>query len=101
MSDRKTKLIELRNVGKATLRDLNLLGIHSVEDLASKNATELFYELEIKTGKQQDFCVWDVFAAIIHEAKTGEATSWWDWTGKRKILQKEDKLKGRSQKHHR
>jgi hypothetical protein len=28
--------------------------------------------------------MWDVFAAIIHEAKTGEKLSWWHWTKIRK-----------------
>ena len=92
MSEKKTNLIDLKNVGKATLMDLHILGIHSVEDLASHDATQLFQRLELETGKRQDPCVWDVFAAIIHEAKTGKATSWWEWTVKRKTLQKNGEL---------
>lgn len=86
------ELKDLRNVGKATLQDLSLLGIKSVDDLAHQDATHLFHELERKTQHRQDPCVWDVFAAIIHEANTGEATNWWDWTEKRKALQKSGKL---------
>lgn len=86
------ELKDLKNVGKAFLADLELLGIKSVEELANEDATELFHELERKTGKRQDPCVWDVFAAIIHEAKTGEATVWWKWTKMRKGLQKAGKL---------
>lgn len=82
------KLRDLKNVGKATLADLALLGIDSVEELARQDATFLFHELERQTNHRQDPCVWDVFAAIIHEAATGEASSWWEWTAKRKILQK-------------
>lgn len=82
------KLSDLKNVGKATLADLTLLGIGSVEELACQDATFLFQELERRTNHRQDPCVWDVFAAIIHEAATGEASSWWEWTAKRKILQK-------------
>lgn len=52
-------LSDLKNVGKATLADLDLLGIE---------------------------------AAIIHEAVTGEASNWWDWTQDRKALQKSGKL---------
>ena len=85
-------LSDLKNVGKATLADLTLLGISSVEELARQDATFLFHELERKTNQRQDPCVWDVFAAIIHEAATGEASNWWDWTNKRKILQKSGKL---------
>ena len=86
------ELQDLKNVGKATLADLNLLGIASVKELASQDATELFHRMERKTGQRQDPCVWDVFAAIIHEAKTGQPTSWWEWTAQRKVLQKAGKL---------
>ena len=87
------ELRDLKNVGKATLADLKLLGVTSVEQLATQNATLLFHRMEQETGGRQDPCVWDVFAAIIHEAKTGEATAWWDWTAERKLLQKSGKLK--------
>ena len=86
-------LIDLKNVGKATLADLALLGISSVEELALQDATYLFQELERRSQQRQDPCVWDLFAAIIHEAATGEPTNWWAWTAERKILQKNGKLK--------
>jgi hypothetical protein len=86
-------LIDLKNVGEATLKDLFLLDIHTVEELALQDPTVLFHELERRTKTRQDPCVWDVFAAIIHEASTGEPTNWWDWTNKRKVLQKNGQLK--------
>jgi hypothetical protein len=86
------KLSDLRNVGKSVLQDLALLSIRDVDDLARQDPTVLFHELERLTGKNQDFCVWDVFASIIHEAQTGERIDWWQWTQQRKILQKEGKL---------
>jgi len=61
--------------------------------LALQDASHLFQELELRTQKRQDPCVWDVFAAIIHEAKTGEPTNWWDWTTQRKMLQKSEKIR--------
>jgi nucleotidyltransferase/DNA polymerase involved in DNA repair len=79
------ELRDLKNVGKATLADLHLLGIYSVK--------ELFHKMEKESGQRQDPCVWDVLAAIIHEAKTGERTAWWEWTAQRKVLQKSGKLK--------
>lgn len=82
------KLTDLKNVGTATLADLNLLEIHTVEQLSQQDPTKLFQELERRTQKRHDPCVWDVFAAIIHEAATGERTNWWEWTCERKILQK-------------
>lgn len=87
------KLFDLKNVGKATLGDLQLLEIDTVEELARCDATKLFHELERRTGKRHDPCVWDVFAAIIHEAKTGEGNSWWKSTPERKRLQEEGRLK--------
>jgi len=89
---KKKNLSDLKNVGKATLLDLNILGIHSVDELLHRDATQLFEQLEKQTGQRQDPRMWDVFAAIIHEAKTGEPTSWWSWTAQRKILQKTGKL---------
>lgn len=86
------KLRDLKNVGKATLTDLTILEIDSVEELASQDATFLFQELERRTNHRQDPCVWDVFAAIIHEAATGKASNWWEWTAKRKVLQKNGQL---------
>ena len=88
----KKKLADLKNVGKATLTDFQVLGIDSVEVLAQQDPTQLFYELERRTRSRQDPCVWDLFAAVIHEAKTGEATSWWSWTSHRKSLQKSGEL---------
>lgn len=86
------QLSDLKNVGKATLQDLHLLDIHAVEDLSNKDPTTLFHELEKRTQTRQDPCVWDVFAAIIHEASGGQPTAWWTWTNQRKSLQKKGLL---------
>lgn len=83
---KKKHLKELTNVGKATLKDLELLEIDSIEKLALQDPTFLFQELERRTQKRHDPCMWDVFAAIIHEAKMGTSTKWWEWTAKRKAL---------------
>ncbi len=77
-------LSNLKNVGKATLQDLELLSIRSIEELATSDPDELYTRLETLTGKHHDPCVWDVFAAIIHEARTGQKSPWWDWTPIRK-----------------
>lgn len=74
----------LMNVGKATYKDLEILGIRSIDQLSKENPDELYSRLQQVTGYAHDPCVWDVFAAIIHEAKTGEKTLWWQWTAIRK-----------------
>ena len=80
----KNELLSLMNVGKATHRDLEILDIGSIQELSKADPDELYVRLQHKTGRVQDPCVWDIFAAIIHEAKTGEKTPWWKWTPIRK-----------------
>ncbi len=80
-------LSALRNVGKATLADFQLLGVGSTDELATRDADTLYLELQRLTGKRQDPCVHDVFSATIHEASTGEAKNWWDFTSARKARQ--------------
>jgi nucleotidyltransferase/DNA polymerase involved in DNA repair len=81
-------LTQLMNVGPATYQDLTLLGVTSLAELAKADADELYARLQAITGKPHDPCVWDVFAAIIHEAKTGEKQPWWMFTKIRKQRQK-------------
>ena len=75
------------NVGKATLQDLHLLNIQTIEQLSKANPDELYTRLEAITKKHHDPCMWDVFAAIIHEARTGQKSPWWNWTAVRKQKQ--------------
>ena len=82
----KSELLTLQNLGKATLKDLETLGISTVQQLSEQNADDLYKRIQKLTGTKHDPCVWDVFAAIIHEAKTGEKTKWWEWTKVRKSL---------------
>jgi hypothetical protein len=81
----KSEVRSLMNVGPAIQRDLELLGIITIAELARHHPDELYERLCKLTSVRQDPCVWDVFAAIIHEAQTGEKTPWWQWTQVRKI----------------
>ena len=78
------KLAELRNVGPAMLRDFQVLGISGVDELATCDPDDLYARLQDRTGQRHDPCVWDVFAATIHQARTGEALNWWAFTPVRK-----------------
>lgn len=78
------ELLSLQNVGKVIFKDLEILGITSIQQLSMADPDELYARLQVLTGQKHDPCVWDVFAAIIHEAKTGEKTPWWEWTKVRK-----------------
>lgn len=76
-------LADLRNVGKATLGDFAVLGISNLAELAASDPDVLYHALERATGVRQDPCVRDVFAATIHQARTGEALDWWHFTPQR------------------
>lgn len=80
-------LASLRNVGKAALADFKVLAIETMAQLAIQNADALYVDLCRMTGARHDPCVHDVFAATIHEAKTGEPINWWVFTKARKERQ--------------
>ena len=82
----------LANIGPAMRADFALLGIDSIAQLAKQDADELYVRLSRLTGCRQDPCVWDTFAAAIHQAKTGEARAWWTYTPVRKERQIKGKL---------
>lgn len=84
---RGNQLARLRNIGPAMRADLALLGIATLEQLAASDADQLYATLQVKTGQRQDPCVWDVFTAAIHQARTGEARNWWAFTPVRKVRQ--------------
>jgi predicted flap endonuclease-1-like 5' DNA nuclease len=78
------ELLSLRNIGPAMKRDFDRLGIRSCAQLARADADALYLKLQRITGQRQDPCVWDTFAAAIHQARTGEALPWWQFTRTRK-----------------
>jgi len=81
---KKSELLTLMNVGNAVSKDLELLGITTIKDLAIQHPLHLFEKLEALTRVKQNPCMKDIFIAIIHEAKTGEKTPWWYWSSRRK-----------------
>jgi predicted RecB family nuclease len=83
-NQKKSELLSLKNVGPATLKDLSLLGITTIKQLANADPSQLYAHLEKITGIHHDPCVWDVFAAIIHQSQTGEGLDWWTFTPIRK-----------------
>ena len=84
----KNELFTLMNVGNAVFKDLEILEISSIKQLSNKNPEDMFEELQRITAKKQDICSLDVFSAIVHEAKTGEKTPWWQWSKVRKSKKK-------------
>lgn len=88
--NRKLELTDLVSVGRATVRDFELLGIKSVEQLRGKNADILFHELCRRTQVTHDPCVIDVFSAAIAQAENpdlpDEMKKWWYWSRLRKKI---------------
>jgi hypothetical protein len=80
----RDELLALKNIGPAMRRDLALLGISTVAQLARRGPDALYRELQRKTGQRQDLCVWDTFAAAIYQARGGAPRPWWDFTRERK-----------------
>lgn len=82
------KLQDLAGIGPAALADLELLGIHSVADLAERNGDELYHQLCKVTGKKHDICCLDVFCCAVAQARDPnlpiEKRNWWYWSRLRK-----------------
>jgi hypothetical protein len=88
MVTKERRLEDLISVGPAFMRDFELLGIHSIGQLSSRNPERLYEKLcEIK-GQAQDTCCLDVFRAAVAQAKNPrlpvEQRQWWYWSRLRK-----------------
>lgn len=86
-----TELISIPYVGKAMVRDFNLLGVHEVEDLVGKSHVKLYDQLCMKTNTKQDPCVLDTFEMAVHYAETGESLPWWHFSRIRKDKEKSNR----------
>ena len=84
----KRKLIDLASVGPATVRDLELLGITTVAQLATCDGQDLYRRLCLETGEPHDICCLDVFMCAIAQARDPELPKeqrdWWYWSKLRK-----------------
>ena|SRR5437763_15505452 len=82
------QLKDLISVGPAMLRDFEILGIHSVPELARANPRQMYNRLCEITGEKQDICCLDVFRAAVAQARDPllppQQTVWWYWSRKRK-----------------
>jgi hypothetical protein len=85
-------LRDLVSIGPAMLRDLDLLRIRSVAQLARKNPRRMYRDLCRLTGQTQDICCLDVFTAAVAQAQDPqlpiEQCQWWYWSRKRKAGRK-------------
>jgi hypothetical protein len=88
MTAKTRELGELISIGPAMLKDFEMLGIRSVEELARRDPQRMYERMERLTGQRQDPCVLDTFCAAVAQAKNprlpAEQCQWWWWSKKRK-----------------
>ena len=82
------QLKDLISVGPAMLRDFEMLGIRSVQQLAHANPEHMYAQLCRITREKQDICCLDVFRSAVAQARDPllppEQSVWWYWSRKRK-----------------
>jgi hypothetical protein len=85
-------LDDLISIGPAMLRDLKLLGVNSVAELARQNPEKLYAKLGRVNGRRPDICVLDTFRAGVAQARNprlpAEQCQWWYWSRRRKASDK-------------
>ena len=83
----KHPLLSLRSVGPASLRDMQLLGINSIAELAAMDPQEMYDRLCAITGQKVDICQYDVFCCAVAQAQDpglpDEQKEWAWWSRKR------------------
>ena len=78
------QLEQLPNIGPSIAADLRLIGVLHPQELASKDALQLYQTLCRVTGQRQDPCVLDTFMAATDFMRGAAAKPWWDYTAQRK-----------------
>ncbi len=100
MKTQTRELAELISVGPAMLRDFEMLGIRSVEQLAKQEPVRMYRRLERLTEQPQDPCVLDVFCAAVEQARDPrlpvEQSQWWWWSRRRKEEAEKKKKPGKA-----
>ncbi len=88
MKLQERRLEDLISIGPAMLRDFDLLGIKTVQQLARQNPVRLYQRLCRITGQRVDICCQDVFSAAVAQACNPllplEQCQWWYWSRQRK-----------------
>lgn len=88
MAHTQTDFRKLISVGPAIERDLHLLGIRTIPQLARQNPRQMYDRFCRLTGRRRDICCLDVFRAAVAQARNPllpvEQCQWWCWSRKRK-----------------
>ena len=77
---------KIPNVGSATIRYLNILGVNTPFELIGQNPYMMYRELCEITGKIFDPCLADVFISAVKFMEGEPPQKWWYYTKKRKAI---------------
>lgn len=80
----KDPLLSLPGIGHAMAKDLHMLGIENISDLAGLNPMQMYETLCSLTSTKQDRCVLYVFRCAVWVAENpnfagDERRNWWAW----------------------
>lgn len=75
---------DIPNVGKATEKEFNILGINEPIQLVGKDPYEMYNRLCNVTQKKHDPCIIDVFISAVKYMEGGPPKKWWEFTQERK-----------------
>jgi hypothetical protein len=93
----KHPLLALRSVGVAALRDMRLLGVNTVSELAASDPQEMYNRLCALTGKKIDICQYDLFCCAVAQARNpqlpGEQEEWHWWSRQRLAQRQKSKMR--------
>jgi hypothetical protein len=82
------QLKDLRGIGRAMLKDFELLAVTSVRQLKTQSAERLYERMCEISGVRQDPCVLDTYRCAIEQARDpalpAEQCDWWYWSRVRK-----------------
>jgi Pathogenicity locus len=82
------RMQDLTSVGPAMLRDFEMLGIHSVAQLAKRDPHRMYEAVCERRGRAVDICCLDVYQAAVAQARDprlpAERCQWWYWSRLRK-----------------
>jgi hypothetical protein len=78
-------LNDIPNVGSATIRYLNILGIKKPFELIGKDPYSMYRELCKTAGKRFDPCLADVFISAVKYMEGEPAQKWWHYSEERKL----------------
>jgi len=88
--NRLVLLTDLPNIGEACAKDLQLIGVHTPDQLKGKNPFVMYEMLCEKTASRHDPCVIDVFISVTRFMAGDEPRPWWAYTQERKLLLREE-----------